>query len=149
MRRCHTTMGKASTEKHYRHTQLIGRFHRVAGVQCWQTYNTLLHRKEPSSVSQIQERRNNRDRAYHSLGFCLKLSLCGAGWNSGISREQGLVYHAYCGDIFQEGWCTSSHLTVHHLWLSGAWHLFCSWAAENSHALHQGEFAPVQKCWLF
>ena len=37
---------------------------------CWCTlltpYNTHHHRKEPNSVSQTEERRNNRDRIYHS-----------------------------------------------------------------------------------
>ena len=66
-----------------------------------------------------------------SLGLCWKLSLCGARLNPGVSLEQGPVYHVSCGDIFQEGWCTSSHLTVQHFWWSGAWQLFCSWAAEN------------------
>ena len=101
-------------------------FHQVAGVQCWQPYNTLLDCKESSSASRTEETRNNRDRVYHSLGLCWKLSLCGAGWNLGISLEQGLVYHASCGDIFQEWWCASSHLTAHNLW-SVTWLLFCSW----------------------
>ena len=70
-----------------------GRFHQVAAVQCWQPYN-ILHPKELRSASQTEERRNNRDRVHRSLGLCSKLSLYGAGWNPGISLEQGQVYHA-------------------------------------------------------
>ena len=76
--------------------------------------------QKANSASQTEERRNNRDKVYHSLGLYWKLSLCGA--RPGISLEQELVYHASCGDIFQEGWCTSSHLTVHHFWWSAVWH---------------------------
>ena len=124
-----------------------GRFHQVAGVQCWQPYNTFMAKSQTQHLKQRKE--EITDTVYHSLGLCSKLSLCVAGSNPGISLEQGPVYHAYCGDIFQEVWCTSSHLTVHHFWWSRARHLFCSWAAENSHALHQGEFASDQICWQF
>ena len=82
--------------------------------------------------SQAQHLKQNKEEITEtecdSHGLCWKLSLCGAGWNPGISLEQEPVYHASCDDIFQEGLCTSSHLTAHHLWWSWAWHLFCSWA---------------------
>ena len=145
MRRCHTASGKASTEQHYRHTQQMW----AISSSCWCTMLTTLqhlHGKEPNSASQTEERRNNR----HSVSFpwtLLKIiTMCCRMKSRNIT---GPVYHAYCGDIFQEVWCTSSHLTVHHFWWSRARHLFCSWAAENSHALHQGELAPDQICWQF
>ena len=74
----------------------------------WQNNTTVLttsqhtpSSQKANSASQTEERRNNRDKVYHSLGLYWKLSLCGA--RPGISLEQELVYHASCGDIFQEG----------------------------------------------
>ena len=66
-------------EKHWQNNTTdthswCGWFHQVAGVQCWQPYNTLLDCKESSSASQTEETRNNRDRVYHSHGLCWKLS---------------------------------------------------------------------------
>ena len=70
-----------------------------------------------SQAQHLKQRKEEiTDKWYHSLGHCWKWSLCRAGWNPGISLEQGPVYHAFCGNISQEGWCTLSHLTVHHFW---------------------------------
>ena len=149
MKRCHTASGKASTDQHYGYTQLMW----TTSSSCWCTVLTTLQHTPSQQRAKLsisnRLRRNNRDRVYHSLGLCGKFSLCCVGWNPGIWLEQGPVYHASCDDIFQEWWCTSLHLTVRHFWWSRAWDLFCSRAAENNHALHQGEFAPDGKCWLF
>ena len=59
------------------------------------------------------------DKVYHCLRLYWELSLYGAWWSPGKSLVLGPVYHASCGDIFQEGWCTSSHLTVQQTWAMG------------------------------
>ena len=138
--RCHTASWKVSTKQHYGQTQLMW----MILLSCWCTYNTLLHGKEPSSASETEERRITKT-VYHSLRLCLKLSLCDAGWNPGISLEQGPVYHAFCVNIFQEGWCTSPHLTVHHFWWSGAWHLFYS---EFLALTNTRYYVPVCRYWI-
>ena len=63
-----------------------GRFHQVAGVQCWQPYNTFMAKSQTQHLKQRKE--EITDTVYHSLGLCSKLSLCVAGWNPGISLDQ-------------------------------------------------------------